>query len=194
METFVFFRLRKSIAACGCGGSTYLLGMAVPYSPRGEPCLRKSVRKPLQITLAVNRAHHFIRILVRVRRSQSVSVCLDVFIYRLLSFLRHQIGELAHEPPVFDSPLVHPGSKQGCEPSYANPYGVKVFSKCYWPATFKKNGFRWWTVFVEKYSGAFLYGKYPANAGGKFKQELLDALGAAAADAVGISRKARILR
>ena len=33
-------------------------------------------------------------------------------------------------------------------PSYANPYGVKVFSKCFWPVTFKKNGFRWWTVFV----------------------------------------------
>ena len=27
-------------------------------------------------------------------------------------------------------------------PSYTNPYGVKVFSKCYWPVTFKKNGFR----------------------------------------------------
>ena len=50
-------------------------------------------------------------------------------------------------------------------PSYANPYGVKVFSKCYWPVTFKKNGFRWWTVFVEKYGGAFMYGKYPSNAG-----------------------------
>jgi phage gp29-like protein len=24
-------------------------------------------------------------------------------------------------------------------PSYANPYGDKVFSKCFWPATFKKN-------------------------------------------------------
>jgi phage gp29-like protein len=72
-------------------------------------------------------------------------------------------------------------------PSYANPYGVKVFSKCYWPVTFKRNGFRWWTVFVEKYGGAFMYGKYPTNAGEKFKQELLDALERMVADAVAIA-------
>jgi len=72
-------------------------------------------------------------------------------------------------------------------PSYANPYGVKVFSKCFWPVTFKKNGFRWWTVFVEKYGGAFLYGKYPSNAGDKFRQELLDALERMVADAVAVA-------
>ena len=72
-------------------------------------------------------------------------------------------------------------------PSYANPYGVKVFSKCFWPVTFKKNGFRWWTVFVEKYGGAFMFGKYPTNAGEKFKQELLEALERMVADAVAIA-------
>jgi phage gp29-like protein len=72
-------------------------------------------------------------------------------------------------------------------PSYANPYGVKVFSKCFWPVTFKKNGFRWWTVFVEKYGGAFMYGKYPANAGEQFKNELLEALEKMVADAVAIA-------
>jgi phage gp29-like protein len=61
-------------------------------------------------------------------------------------------------------------------PSCANPYGVKVFSKCYRPVTFKKNGFRRRTVFVEKYGGAFLYGKYPNNATDVYKTELLDAL------------------
>lgn len=72
-------------------------------------------------------------------------------------------------------------------PSYANPYGVKVFSKCYWPVTFKKNGFRWWTVFVEKYGGAFLYGKYPNNASELYKNELLTSLERMAADAVAIA-------
>jgi phage gp29-like protein len=72
-------------------------------------------------------------------------------------------------------------------PSYANPYGVKVFSKCYWPVTFKKNGFRWWTVFVEKYGGAFLYRKYPSNAGEQYKTELLTALEKMVADAVAIA-------
>jgi len=72
-------------------------------------------------------------------------------------------------------------------PSYANPYGDKVFSKCFWPVTFKKNGFRWWTVFVEKYGGAFLYGKYPNNAGNEYKAELLHALESMVADAVAIA-------
>ena len=72
-------------------------------------------------------------------------------------------------------------------PSYANPYGVKVFSKCFWPVTFKKNGFRWWTVFVEKYGGAFMYGKYPANASEQHKADLLAALEKMAADAVAVA-------
>jgi hypothetical protein len=72
-------------------------------------------------------------------------------------------------------------------PSYANPYGIKVFSKCYWPVTFKKNGFRWWTVFVEKYGGAFLYGKYPNNASDIYKNELLTSLERMASDAVAIA-------
>jgi phage gp29-like protein len=53
--------------------------------------------------------------------------------------------------------------------------------------TFKKNGFRWWTVFVEKYGGAFLYGKYPNNAGSQFKAELLAALENMISDAVAIA-------
>lgn len=72
-------------------------------------------------------------------------------------------------------------------PSYANPYGVKVFSKCFWPVTFKKNGFRWWTVFVEKYGGAFMYGKFPSNASEQFKKELLEALEKMVADSVAIA-------
>jgi phage gp29-like protein len=72
-------------------------------------------------------------------------------------------------------------------PSYANPYGVKVFSKCFWPVTFKKNGFRWWTVFVEKYGGSFLLGKYPPNSSQQFKDELLEALQKMAADSVAIA-------
>jgi phage gp29-like protein len=71
-------------------------------------------------------------------------------------------------------------------PSYANPFGVKVFSKCFWPVTFKKSGFRWWTVFVEKYGGAFMYGKYPLNAPEKLKTELLEALVKMVADSVAI--------
>jgi phage gp29-like protein len=71
-------------------------------------------------------------------------------------------------------------------PSYANPYGVKVFSKCYWPVKFKTAGFQWWTVFVEKYGGAFMYGKYPGNASEQHKEEMLESLDALIANAVAI--------
>jgi phage gp29-like protein len=45
--------------------------------------------------------------------------------------------------------------------SYINPYGDKTFSKCFWPVTFKIKGWQWWSIFIEKYGGAFMYGKYP---------------------------------
>ena len=71
-------------------------------------------------------------------------------------------------------------------PSYANPYGAKVFSKCYWPCVFKKNGMRWWTAYVEKYGGAFMYGKYPMNAGQDYQDKFITALSKMATDAVAI--------
>jgi phage gp29-like protein len=71
--------------------------------------------------------------------------------------------------------------------SYVNPYGSKVFSKCYWPLTFKKNGWHWWAVFVEKYGGAFMYGKYPNNVDDKFRTDLMDALEHMIADSVAIA-------
>jgi phage gp29-like protein len=70
--------------------------------------------------------------------------------------------------------------------SYVNPYGDKVFSKCFWPLTFKRGGWRWWTVFVEKYGGAFMYGKYPNNVDDKFKADLQAALDKMIADAVAV--------
>jgi phage gp29-like protein len=72
-------------------------------------------------------------------------------------------------------------------PTYLNPYGDKAFSKCFWPATFKRKGWQWWTVFVEKYGGAFLYGKYPNNASEEHKAELMDALESMISDACAIA-------
>jgi phage gp29-like protein len=70
--------------------------------------------------------------------------------------------------------------------SYVNPYGDKMFSKCYWPCVFKQTGQQWWTVFIEKYGGAFLYGSYPENWGEEKRQELLTSLATMIADAVAI--------
>jgi len=60
--------------------------------------------------------------------------------------------------------------------SYANPYGVKQFSKCYWPVQFKRNGWKWWALFMEKFGGAFLTGNYDENASEEDKEALLNGL------------------
>ena len=61
-------------------------------------------------------------------------------------------------------------------PSYQNPYGTKLFSRIYWPVTFKRNGIRWWTMFLEKFGSPFIYGKYSKGSSNADKTDLLDAL------------------
>jgi phage gp29-like protein len=45
------------------------------------------------------------------------------------------------------------------EATYNNPYGVGAYSGCYWPVIFRKNGWKFWTMFVEKYGMPFLLAK-----------------------------------
>jgi phage gp29-like protein len=42
------------------------------------------------------------------------------------------------------------------QPSYDNPYGIKLLSKSYWPVTFKKQMWRWWNQGIEKNSLPYL--------------------------------------
>ncbi|MDR1637826.1 MAG: DUF935 domain-containing protein [Treponema sp.] len=70
--------------------------------------------------------------------------------------------------------------------SYVNPYGSKLFSKCFWPLTFKRPGWQWWVVFVERYGGAFMYGKYPNNVDDRYRADLFESLQRMIADAVAI--------
>lgn len=67
--------------------------------------------------------------------------------------------------------------------TYVNPYGEKLLSKVFWPVTFKRTGFTWWTSFVEKYGGAFIFGTYPL-ANEKIKDVLLEAMANMISDAV----------
>jgi phage gp29-like protein len=117
---------------------------------------------------------------------------------------RWSIGDIVGKPPEWfefdqENKLVFKTGVIGTEPlpenrflvvrhrsSYANPYGDKVFSKCYWPCVFKRKGQQWWTVFIEKYGGAFLYGTYPDNWGEERRQQLLTSLEVMIADAVAI--------
>lgn len=36
-------------------------------------------------------------------------------------------------------------------PTYENPYGLRLLSRCYWPVAFKRGGIQFYVKFVEKY-------------------------------------------
>jgi len=45
--------------------------------------------------------------------------------------------------------------------SYLNPFGERLLSRCFWPLTFKKGGFRFWSILMEKYGIPWVIGKVP---------------------------------
>lgn len=60
--------------------------------------------------------------------------------------------------------------------SYENPYGQGDLSKCFWAATFKKGGFKFWLEFSEKYGSPWLVGKHPRQSTDTETQDLLDSM------------------
>lgn len=70
--------------------------------------------------------------------------------------------------------------------NYSNPYGMRVLSACFWPSAFKKNGFKFWAQFMEKYGMPFLAGKYRRGANADERTEMKDALVAMIQDAVAV--------
>lgn len=71
-------------------------------------------------------------------------------------------------------------------PSYQNPYGQRVLSKCFWPVTFKKGGLKFWVTFAEKYGMPFLLGKYAKGTSADEKNNMLNMLANMIQDAVAI--------
>jgi len=43
-------------------------------------------------------------------------------------------------------------------PSYNNPYGEALLSKCFWPVFYKKEEVKFWAIFSEKYGMPYLWG------------------------------------
>lgn len=62
------------------------------------------------------------------------------------------------------------------EASYTNPYGIGDLSKCFWAATFKKGGLKFWLEFIEKYGSPWLIGKHHRSATDAEKDLLVDSL------------------
>lgn len=62
------------------------------------------------------------------------------------------------------------------KPTYTNPYGQKVLSKCYWPVQLKRGGIEYWQLMMERYGMPYLIGKYPNTFTEPQKDEFLEQL------------------
>ena len=72
------------------------------------------------------------------------------------------------------------------EPTYDNPYGKRLLSRCFWPITFKRGGLQFWVTFCEKFGIPFLLGKYGRNVEKPEQARMLASLAAMVRDAVAI--------
>ncbi len=71
-------------------------------------------------------------------------------------------------------------------PTYENPYGERVLSRCFWPVTFKKGGIKFWVVFTEKYGMPYAIGKLPRGTNKEERDDLLDKLQIMVQDAIAV--------
>ncbi len=69
-------------------------------------------------------------------------------------------------------------------PSHDNPYGVALFSSCFWPYTFKHSGWRYFVKFCEKYGIPKAIGKYPPGTPKPEQDALADGLAQMIEDSV----------
>lgn len=72
------------------------------------------------------------------------------------------------------------------KPTYQNPYGERVLSRCFWPVTFKRGGLKFWITFTEKYGNPFLVGKLPRGSAQTDIDNLLLSLENMVQDAVAV--------
>ena len=63
------------------------------------------------------------------------------------------------------------------------PYGLGLAHWLYWPVLFKRNGLKFWLIFLDKFGMPTAKGTYPANASPTERTRLLQALAAIQTDA-----------
>ena len=72
------------------------------------------------------------------------------------------------------------------KPTYLNPYGEALLSRCFWNVAFINGGMEFWIRFVEKYAMPYLIGKYDRSMNKEEKQSLLKALSNMIQDAIAV--------
>jgi len=75
------------------------------------------------------------------------------------------------------------------KPTYDNPYGKAALSACFWPVTFRKNGFKFWTIFLEKYGMPFLLATAPEGERTEKIEEVANMLEDMVQDAIAVVPK-----
>ena len=63
-----------------------------------------------------------------------------------------------------------------------NPYGKGLGQKLWWPVWFKKNGIKFWLIFLEKFGMPTIVGTYPSGTLPDQQQALMDAIEAIQSD------------
>ncbi len=71
-------------------------------------------------------------------------------------------------------------------PTYDNPYGLRLLSRCLWPVAFKKGGVKFWLQLAEKFGVPFLVGKYAPGTSPGEQQNMLSNLAAMVQSAVAV--------
>ena len=71
-------------------------------------------------------------------------------------------------------------------PTYKNPYGLRLLSRCLWPVAFKKGGIRFWVNFVEKFGSPWVVGTSAQGAQDSEKKEMLSDLASMVQTAVAV--------
>ena len=69
---------------------------------------------------------------------------------------------------------------------YENPYGFALLSRCFWPVTFKRGGYKFWVIFTEKFGMPFLLGKLPRGLEQKEYDDLAETLERMVQDAIAV--------
>lgn len=72
------------------------------------------------------------------------------------------------------------------EPTYRNPYGLRLLSRCLWPVTFKQSGIEWCLRFLEKYGIPWQVATAPTDYDQKQRQQLASSLASMVQDAVAV--------
>ena len=71
-------------------------------------------------------------------------------------------------------------------PTYENPYGLRLLSRCLWPVAFKRGGIEFLTRFVEKFGMPWILAKAPRNADRRDRMAMAADLAGMVQDAVAV--------